>query len=219
MILTWVIGSGLLIVFFWDSQRTFAYGRWVGVEFDQRLFLYSLAWVAALTGLFLWVGTQTKSPVFRAIFCLAVLGLIFGREELFDENAEHRGGLGQLPTQLMILRGQIEFYGENHSGGYPDLIVHSWIQMTHPTDVSGALILPNERDEISSIGSLGPYLEIAPSNAFSYGRDTVCSVDAITQHHGWAYDRETGEIYAVVSRERMEALGLGDGGEWCLAYD
>ena len=126
-------------------------------------------------------------------------------------SASEAAKASSLVSQLQTIRSQLEFYQIQHNGNYPTLtgdVDTAWQFMTGTTNAAGEL----------SGSDFGPYLQQAPANPFS-NRDVstlVAEVEGATTElagdptaAGWAYNRTTGRIKALVPASvNIADLGL-----------
>jgi general secretion pathway protein G len=109
-----------------------------------------------------------------------------------------------LTTQLQTIRSQLELYRVQHGDSYPDKLSTNWDQLTQKTNASGS----TTGDDLN----FGPYLQKAPTNAFSSGT-TVVDVtgldnDSTGAAGSWAYDSDTGAIRAILTQAHSDKVGL-----------
>lgn len=101
--------------------------------------------------------------------------------------------LAALGGQLATLRAQISVYAQQHGGKPPTLaqLQANWGVLTSTTDAEGNI----------GRGDFGPYINTVPRNALT-GKSGVVGGGGgkIGSDVGWAYDEETGGIYAVVPK-------------------
>ena len=108
-----------------------------------------------------------------------------------------------LVTQLQSIRSQLELYQVQHNGNYPTLAqlqTPDWNNLINTTDVNGA----------TAGTDFGPYLQKAPSNAFTVGTNGTAVVangsEALTA--GWTYNETDGDIRASLSVAQDAALNM-----------
>lgn len=100
--------------------------------------------------------------------------------------------LAALGGQLATLRAQISVYAQQHGGRPPTLaqLKANWGVLTSTTDVEGNI----------GKGDFGPYINTVPRNALTGKSGVAGGNEKLAADIGWAYDEDTGAIWAVVPK-------------------
>jgi len=94
-----------------------------------------------------------------------------------------------LCTDLQTLRSQIELYKIQHND-IPPSLANFEDQMTGYTDIDGVV------QAAAGPNIYGPYVQQIPQNQFNDDDTVVAGPPIGTNRGGWAYDEDTGAIYA-----------------------
>lgn len=109
-------------------------------------------------------------------------------------SASDMAKVSAMTTQLQTIRSQLELYRVQHNDTYPNLVTKGWDLLTKKTNADGST---------TGTPAFGPYLQKAPVNPLDNNKTikalTVGADPSTSATVGWAYDRTTGEIRAVVS--------------------
>ena len=123
-------------------------------------------------------------------------------------SASETAKASSLTSQLQTIRSQLELYQVQHNGDYPSITAATdgtaWQKLTQTTNVSGNL---------STTGTTyGPYLQKAPTNAFENSSAIVLTTSGTlgtpVAGKGWLYDSSTGEIKAVMAKQKAYDTNL-----------
>lgn len=117
-------------------------------------------------------------------------------------SASESARASSLTSQLQTIRSQLELYQVQHNGVYPtdldpaNASATPWDQMTGKTKQDGTVD--------AAAGKFGPYLQQAPTNAFTGG-----SAVAADNSADWEYDASTHQVKAVIPTAQY-ATAIGD---------
>ncbi|MEM6332106.1 MAG: hypothetical protein AAF823_02060 [Planctomycetota bacterium] len=132
---------------------------------------------------------------------LANLERLMEIDLLDDAAVERRIGErveAQVRSLVLTLRSQLELYQIQHRGAYPDLVGQGWTQMLEATDAAG---------QVQS-GGYGPYLREVPVNPLNGETRVVGGTNQAGPLAGWIYNRRTGALMMLVSRDDAKRYGL-----------
>ena len=115
--------------------------------------------------------------------------------------AGRRAMAASMLSQLMTIRAQCELYRNQHHNACPDFLGQGWRQLIHSTRIDGD-VSSSTRQHI-----YGPYLRHEPFNDMN-GSASICLASEIDPQAGWAFDPNSGSLYAVVSDQDAVELGL-----------